>query len=176
MNAMNASSTMYNCENARQTISSLDLRAWQGLPTRCDWQVWTGPLPSDWREVYARPLGSSARPAHQLDVAVPGYQHPHLYFVAGEAVLFEALVGPALEAFPELLKELGTPAAQLDWDFGTLPLPRAEYVYPARGITLFLNTDQDRALHIGLYAPTTLEAYLEQLRPRFGSQRRPLAR
>jgi hypothetical protein len=173
---MNSSSTMHNCENARQTISSLDLRAWQGLPARCDWQAWTGPLPSDWREVYARPLGSSARPAHQLDAAVPGYQNPHLYFVDGEAVLFEAMVGPKLEAFQELLQELGTPAAQLDWDFGTLPLPRSEYVYPARGITLFLNTDQDRALHISLYAPTTLEAYLERLRPRFGSQRRPLSR
>ena len=105
INAMNSSSTLNNCENARQTISSLDLRAWQGLPAGCDWQAWTGPLPSDWREVYARPLGSSARPAHQLDVAVPGYQHPHLYFVAGGAVLFEALVGPRLEAFRELVKE-----------------------------------------------------------------------
>jgi hypothetical protein len=173
---INASSTMTNCESARQIISSLDLRTWQGLPAHCDWQAWTGPLPSDWQDVYARPLGSNFRPAHQLNVDVPGYQNPHLYFVEGEAVLFEAMVGPHLRSFEELVQELGAPADKLDWDFGTLPLPRSEYVYPARGIALFLNTDKDRALHIGLFAPTTLEIYLEYIRPRFGKKRLPLKR
>jgi hypothetical protein len=165
---------MTDCESARQIISSLDLRTWQGLPAHCDWQAWTGPLPSDWQEVYARPLGSNFRPAHQLNVDVPGYLNPHLYFVEGEAVLFEAMVGPHLLFFKELVKELGKPADKLDWDFGTLPLPASEYVYPARGITLFLNTDKDRALHIGLFAPTTLAMYMENLRPRFGKKRLPL--
>lgn len=164
---------MMNCESARQTILSLDLRKWSGLPADCDWQALTGPLPDNWDEVFARSLGSSFRRAHQLAADVPGYTNPHLFFVDGKAVLFEAMAGPILVEFKDLLDGLGEPAAKLDWDFGTLPLKASEYVYPARGITLFLNTEKDRALHVGLYAATTLEDYLANLRPSFLKKRLP---
>jgi hypothetical protein len=167
---------MNHCQNALAAIRTFDFRGWQGLPADCDWQELTGPLPTDWTEVYARSLGTSFRPAHQVDVNLSGYTKPHLYFVAGKPVLFEAMAGPILVAWEELLKDLGEPAARLDWDFGTLPIKASEYVYPARGITLFLNTDKDRALHIALFAPTTLDAYLADLRPSYLKKRLPYRR
>lgn len=165
-----------NCDKARQCILRLDLRNWPGLPTHCDWQDWTGPYPADWQQIYARPLGNTFRPAQQLNVKIEGFTNPHLYFVEGKAVLFEAMAGPILVAFDTLLQDLGAPAARLDWDFGTLPLPGGEYVYPDWGITLFLNTDRDRALHVALYQPCTLDDYLAYLRPNFVLKRLPYRR
>ena len=36
-----------------------------------------------------------------------------------------------------------------------MPVDDGEWIYAARGITVFVNTDPDRVLHVALYAPTT---------------------
>jgi hypothetical protein len=103
-----------------------------------------------------------------------GYSRPSLSFVEGTPVLFEAM-GPELAAGDvALITALGEPAARLDWDFGTLPCPGSEFVYPDRGITLFLRSDHERVLHVALYPATDLNDYIENLRPRLGKTPLPM--
>jgi hypothetical protein len=163
---------MSACEIAQQMIRSLDFQNWKGLPKACDWTQFTGALPTDWSELPIRPLGSSFRETRQIHFDLAGYMRPSLGFENGEAVLFEAM-GPSLEDLEGLKRHLGEPAAKLDWDFGTLPLEEAEFVYPERGITLFLNSTLDRALHIALYPVTSLADYEKNLRPQLAKKLRP---
>ncbi len=160
-----------DCAHAEKLIVQRDFRKWQGLPDGCDWTKWTGPLPTDWQEVMRRPLGTSFRNGYQLFFELEGYEHPSMSYADGKAILFEAR-SPEIVAFDSLLAALGKPSAKLDWDFGTLPLPKGEYVYPKKGITLFMNTDADRALYIALYASTTLADYEANLRPKFKKSRK----
>jgi hypothetical protein len=166
--------TMTSCEKAIQNIRDRDLAHWRGLPTSCDWTVLTGPLPADWQSVPGRPLGSAFRDAKMIMLSLEGYSRPSLSFVNDTAVLFEAM-GPELATGDvALITALGEPAARLDWDFGTLPCPESEFVYPERGITLFLRSDRERVLHVALYRATDLDDYLENLRPRLGKTPRPM--
>ncbi len=157
---------MTDCEKAKQMITAGDFREWKGFPEGCDWTAWTGSLPVDWQEVMRRPLGTSFRNGYQLFFELKRYEHPSLSFAESKPILFESR-GPELLAFDSLLIALGKPKARLDWDYGTLPLPQCEYIYPERGITLFMNLEGDRALHIALYAATTQKDYVANLRPGF---------
>jgi hypothetical protein len=87
--------------------------------------------------------------------------------------LFDGMNPELGDKLAPLLTELGAPDASLDWDYGTLSIPDRELVFAKRGITIFLNTNRDRALHIALYAATTVESYLESLRPTLLKKRRP---
>jgi hypothetical protein len=167
------STSMTPCETAIQRIRDRDFADWRGFPPECDWTPLTGPLPDDWREVPGRPLGTSFRDAKMIMLPLDGYSRPSLSFVDGAAALFEAM-GPELATeVPALLAALGEPAARLDWDFGTLPCPESEFVYPDRGITLFLSADHGRVFHVALYAATDLDDYLANRRPRLGKKRLP---
>jgi hypothetical protein len=166
---------MNPCNKAIQQIQNLDFHSWTGLPADCDWTELTGPLPSDWSEIAQRSLGSEFREAKMIMLPIQGYYRPSMSFVDGKAVLFEAMA----PEFPEggdaaLIAEMGSPAARLDWDFGTLPCPASEFVYPKRGITLFLGDDLKKVLHVALYAATSLEEYNRVLRPRLGKTLRPM--
>ena len=165
---------MTPCEKAMKSIRDRDFSDWRGLEPTCDWSALTGPLPTDWQDVPGRPLGSSFRDAKMIMLPLQNYMRPSLSFVAGSPVLFEAM-GPKLTTeLATLLAALGEPAARLDWDFGTLPCPESEFVYPDRGITLFLNSDHDRLLHVALYAATDLDEYGKNLRPRLGKTLHPM--
>jgi hypothetical protein len=161
------------CDKAQKMIIARDFRAWHGLPNGCDWTAWTGPVPTDWQEVMRRPLGSSFRLGYQLFFELPGYDDLSLAYADGRPILFEARY-PQIVAYDTLLQTLGQPAAKLDWDFGTLPLPKGEWVYPQRGITLFMGQSHQTAYHIVLYPATTLKDYQENLRPKFKKTLRPM--
>lgn len=164
---------MTACNTALEQIKNLDFLTWTGLPINCDCTPLVGNLPSTWETIPERSLGSNFLRGKMLMVHVEGYTRASFSFVEGSPVLFEAM-GPALKAStPDLIERFGLPAAKLDWDFGTLPCPKSEYVYPTKGITLFLSTDKTRVFHIALYAATTLDNYLENIRPKLGKTRLP---
>jgi hypothetical protein len=161
------------CNSALEHIKNRDFINWTGLPANCDWTPLVGALPTEWARIPERSLGSNFLRGKMLMANVEGYMRASFSFVEGKPVLFEAM-GPKLQAsVADLMERFGTPKAILDWDFGTLPCPASEYVYPDKGVTLFLGTDKAKVFHIALYAATTLEDYLENLRPKLGKKRLP---
>lgn len=161
------------CTSALEKIKNRDFVDWTGLPANCDWSSLVGDLPSIWDEVPERYLGSSFLAGKILMADLEGYMRASFSFREGDAVLFEAK-GPELQTpVSDLIENLGVPETKLDWNFGTLPCLKSEYVYPSKGITLFLSTDKTRVFHIALYPSSTLDNYLEKLRPKLGKTRLP---
>ena len=159
------------CAAARKAIETRGFVGWQGLPACTGDQLFDG-FPADLSDRAKRPLGSSFSSAVFVLLELPGYYRPMANVRDGKLILVDGM-NPEIGDVPALLADLGEPKAKLDWDFGTLPFSEREFVYPERGITLFLNTERDKALHVAVFAATDLETYLETLRPHLRKTRRP---
>lgn len=72
-----------------------------------------------------------------------------------------------------LLGALGEPAAKLDTYWGTLPVAQGEWVYPDRGLTLFLSEEDNAIYHLAVFAPISLAYYQENLRLPLRKRRTP---
>jgi hypothetical protein len=163
-----ATPTPMTCDAARRAIETRRFVGWRGLPTGCT-PTELFDVPADAPYGYRR-LG--AREARQRLLDLPGYYRPLVTVRDDVVVLFDGM-NPALDAaLPALLEDLGEPAAKQDFDHGTLAIPRGEWIYPERGITLFVDTDARALVHVAVYAPTSLATYLDELRPRLGKRLR----
>ncbi len=154
-----------SCPAVRKALETCDFRHWQGLPAACAAHDLFADLPTDLSDLPTRPLGDDFAAADFVLLDLPGYYRPMASFRAGKLVLFDGMNPELAGDFAALHADLGAPVARLDWYHGTLPIPAGEWVYPARGITLFVNTTADTALHIALYGATNLETYRSELRP-----------
>jgi hypothetical protein len=79
-------------------------------------------------------------------------------------VAFDSKLLMSPEHFPGLLVKLGEPAAKLDFIFANVELKAGEWVYPERGLTLFMNPENGYLLRVAAYPKTTLEHYRKDLR------------
>lgn len=75
-----------------------------------------------------------------------------------------------------LLDALGEPDAKRDYHWTTIPVSQGEWIYAARGLTLFLNTDHQTVVRVAVYAPSTVEAYEAGFQLHLARRRRPLRR
>lgn len=156
------------CEMAMQNIIECDFYTWNGLPEECNMEKIVGPLPESWENTPVRHLGSNFRETKWIVIQHAKYYRPSICYYNGKAVLFEAMVEEIKGNHEELIKSYGLPSAKLDWNFGTLPLSESEYVFPNRGITLFIDAEEMKVLYVALYQVTTLDNYIENLRPNLG--------
>jgi hypothetical protein len=163
-----------DCAEARERIEEVTLAGWPGLPEGCRASAFGElPDPGEWA---VRPLGEDFQPAAFRVLEIPGYYRPTISVREGVVVLFDGM-NPQIDeaALAALLHELGEPAARLDYARGTLPVSGGELACPERGITLFVNAQADRLLHVALYAPTDLRRYRALLRLRLGVSPLPRA-
>jgi hypothetical protein len=145
-------------------IAPSDLVGWHGdLP---DFNV-----PADVSEWPLRPLGDRFEPARFRVLGRDGFYRPTINVRDGAVVLFDAAL-PEVD-FAALTADLGEPEERHDYAFGTLAVDDGEWIYARRGITVFVNTDPDRVLHVALYAPTSAADYAERLRPHLEKTLRP---
>ncbi|MBD2198158.1 MULTISPECIES: hypothetical protein [Calothrix] len=163
-----------NCESIRQSIETRNFLGWRGLPAECTAQDLFTNIPTDLSDRPVRPLGSDFNQAIFVLLELPGYYRPMASFRHNQLIMFDAMNPDLAGGFAPLHQDLGEPATRLDWHYGTLSIPTGEWVYPERGITVFLNTTADKALHIAVYQPTTLSEYERNLRPHLQKQVRPL--
>jgi len=166
--------TQENCKQIRQAIETQNFLGWHGLAPECTAQELFSNIPSDLTDKPVRPLGDDFSPAVFVLLELAGYYRPMASFRDRQLILFDAMNPELAGGFAPLHTDLGEPAARLDWHYGTLSIPTGEWVYPNRGITVFLNTTADKALHIALYQPTRLSEYQRALRPHLQKQIRPL--
>jgi hypothetical protein len=145
-------------------ITPGDLVGWRGeLP---DFDV-----PADVSDWALRPLGDSFERARFRVLELDGFYRPTINVRDGAVVLFDAAM-PQVD-FPALVADLGEPDERHDYTFGTLAVDDGEWIFGERGITVYVNTDPDRVLHVALYAPTTAADYADRLRPHLAKTLRP---
>lgn len=147
------------CEAAKQMILTRDFRLWRGMPEGCAWPGADEQRPEDPREWWARPLRSKQEGTWTHSSELQGYSKSAFTYLRRDMILFDGQNPEMPCTGSELVKALGEPAAKLDWDAGTLPLPGMEWVWPERGIALYLGGDPDHVAHVALFASTTLEDY-----------------
>ncbi len=155
--------TTFNCDGARRAIEARHFQGWRGLPADCTPKAVLGIELDDTWGVMS--LGSSFERARSHLVELPGYGRALAYARDGSLVLFDAMAPQLDGSWPALSADLGAPDATFDWTFGTVPMPGGEHVYASRGLTVFLNPENQVVAYVSVYAPTTVEIYARRLRP-----------
>ena len=158
------------CEAARKAIEARRFIGWRGLPAGCTPDALFGvSLDGQWGEL---PLGENFEQARSRLLDVGGYYRPMTYVRDGNVVMFDGMNPTLDDGWTRLSDSLGQPEATLDWVHGTVGMSGGERVYASRGITVFLNPENDFVIHISVYVPTTVEEYIKRLR--LNREKRPL--
>jgi len=163
-----------DCSTTKKRLAARDFVGWRGIPANCDAADLFGSPPADLASRPRRNLGDEFVPAQLWLLDLPGYYRPIASLVDGRLVLFDGMNPELAGPFAALRDDLGTPAGRLDWERGTLTISGGEWVYPERGITLFVDPDAaNTALHVAVYHATTLDVYRRTLRPHLGKRLLP---
>ncbi len=85
------------------------------------------------------------------------------WFLGPTLVLVEAALPSLAHPVADLLADLGDPEARLDDRWGVMTVAGGTRVYPGRGIAVFVGPE-GQALRVSLFAPVTLDAYIDRLR------------
>lgn len=158
-----ATMTAMTCDSARGAIEARRFVGWRGLPAGCRPEQLAGvAFDDDWG---VRALGEARAPARMRLLDVAGYYRPLVTVRDGAVVMIDGM-NPQLDGgWAALEADLGAPEASRDFVFGTTPMAGGERIYASRGITVFVNPDNQLVVHVALYAPTTVTDYLARLRP-----------
>lgn len=154
-----------------------DLNGWQGLPGDLPLDELTAVFPRDSDWAGSAQLGRLHREASFVWVDVPGaVGKMRVWFDGDRRVLLIDLDADGLRVpVSRLGPLLGEAPVALDTWRGTLPLPMSELVFAAHGLAAFAHRDKGTLWHLALFAPTTLEGYLDGLRLDLRVRRQPLA-
>src|SRR5262245_16483738 len=134
-------------------FAARDFRGWSGLDPRTmlhdvaeAFEVDDVPQPGV--------LGSEERAAGWVTVAAGGYPEGIRVWLDQMDVLLLDGPDPELpEGLPALLDALGEPEARLDSYLGPLRVEGGEWVYAARGLTVYVNPENMLLLRLAGYGP-----------------------
>jgi hypothetical protein len=164
-----------NAQAALRAFARRDFHDWRGLApnTSLGETAAIFEVDDDWRGVAK--LGSDRREATWVSAQVEGYEKAvRVWLDEALVLLIDAESPTLLTGLPMLLRAIGTPEAKLDSYLGTFPLPESEWVYPGRGLTLYVNPENGILLRLAVFAPATLDVYRRRLRLDLQMRRLPL--
>src|SRR4030095_1355848 len=151
------------CQSITKKIIAREFLNWHGLPESCTPEsMFNLKIDQQWGELK---LGDHFEPARSHLLDLTGYYRPIVYARNGKVVMFDGM-NPELKCeWNTLSADLGVPETTFDWTHGTVEMKKGERIYAARGITVFLNPENDFLVYISVYTPTTVEEYVNKLRP-----------
>jgi len=158
--------TAVNCDDVIRLIRARDFRVWTGLTEDCTPDRLAKGLPRSNPNEGARQLGSDAIDVTWWPAEVAGYREPLEVQLAQSLVVRIDGVGPELaEGLPAHLEALGEPAGKLPYWDSTKKLADGEWVWPARGIAIYLGADPRFVRRVALFRATDLATYQRLLQP-----------
>ena len=163
--------TKLTCEQARAAIEARRFTGWSGLPDACTPSALIG-APSDGWVPQTRGTETVAFDVRHLTLG--GYERATVTRDdSGHVVMFDGSRPDLDGGWPALQQDLGAPEAQLDYRYLFVDYAGGEWVYPSRGITVFVNPQDGLMKHIAVYPSTTLDDWTRRLRPTFEAKRSP---
>jgi hypothetical protein len=154
-------------QKAMQIFAARDFFSWRGLAPETRLSDLATFCEGDTGSRIRARLGESHRSAEFVSVNFKEYEAGvRAWLALGEdrVQLMDAEY-PSLETdLPSLLRVLGAPASKLDSYLGTFRLPESEWVFPSRGLTLYVNPETKTLLRLAVYPVTDLESYRRDLR------------
>lgn len=142
-----------------------DFRDWQGLPSKGTLTAVRQYFNNNSDDIGEAVLGQDF--CQFLVVQAAGYGSPVRVWFSPEDDEVVMLDAPSPELQPDstsLLAALDEPAAKLDTYRGTLSIPGGEWVYPERGLALFVSGQDEKVFHLAVFGATTLADYVDNLR------------
>ena len=143
------------CQETLRQVAEQQFEHWAGMSADCR-------LPEvlTWFKQLNDGIGHGMlgiEPAQFVMVVVPNYTEPvRVWYRAEKVVLFDV-------AYPDFLQDklsaLGEPPVRLDYFWRRLLIRKGLWVYPARGLALYVNSDNGALIHLTVFAPTSLEQY-----------------
>lgn len=164
--AMHAVTNANTCEHALEAIAGRDFRHWSGFPPDCAYTAFDARFPTVHRHYGSGRLGRTGRVADYRMHPIDGYKlDARVWFVEDAPVLIELYYPLLPHAADVLTGSLGEPAARVDYQAEVMPVPRGAWVYPDRGIALFMDRSGRVVMHIGLFPACELDHYLAVIHP-----------
>ena len=154
-----------NAIEVLKALARLDLHGWRGLSqhTLLDHARQVFDIDDEW--CGSSMLGTDRRQTYWFTVTCDGFPEGLRIWTSGNEVILLDASSPDLPGgLDALLTALGSPQAQLDSYLGTLRIENSEWVFPERGITVFVNPDNHLLLRIAVYRPSKLSEYEQSLR------------
>ncbi len=153
------------CIEALQQFASRIFTNWQGLPDGCPIPVAETILKVSEDYGVSR-LGQQHKPAYFRTTQLEGYVNFARVWYRNEKIVLIDGDYPAIPVeLAALLKSYGEPAAKYDYYQDVIEIKAGEWVYPQRGITLFMNADSRMLAKVAVYPSTSLADYLANLSP-----------
>jgi hypothetical protein len=122
-------------------------------------------------------LGSARHRTDWFSAAEAGFGRGIRVWTQGEIVVqIDATNVDLIEPLSSLLGAFGEPEAKLNSFQGTFEVESNEYVYPRRGLTLYVDHAIGMPLRIAAFAPCGLEHYQYDLRLDLRQKRMPPSR
>ena len=141
-------------------------RAWPGLVEGVTLDDLEEYLPVDRTFTGAAPLGERFELADWVAGLHDDFPDGvRVWLRGGQVVMLDAQRMDLTDPAGEILAGLGDPAARLDAFLGPIAAPGSEWVYPERGLTLFVGGEGAWVDRILGYTPASLEDYVARLRP-----------
>ena len=165
-----------DCDRALDLFSQRAFDEWSGLPAECRLGNISRRFQLVAEERAQSRLGD--RQATFVVVRVSGYAEPVRVWLDDDdrVVLMDVEYPSTRLALADLLKVLGEPAGKLDTYWGTIELEAAEWVYPKRGLVLFINPDTNEVLRLGVFPATSTDGYEREYRVNLRQRRLPQPR
>jgi len=161
-----------SCASALQNFAAHEFMNWTGLPESCSLVEVTQQFPLVNEGYGLTWLGRTKREFRMLVVA--GYDHPVRVWSDGPRVLMLDVGYPSLSSgIADLLNHLGEPETKSDYDWRTMRIEKGEWVYPDRGLALFLSSDNSSIFHLAVFSRTTMQGYEENFQLDLGERRFP---
>jgi hypothetical protein len=157
-----------------QALAVAEVGHWTGLApgTTVDDLVAAG-LPVDREVTGTGRLGSERCAATWYAVESTTYEGGlRVWERDGEVVLLEGRLPVDEDDEPQPAPTLGEPEITFDTHLSRVRIEDGERAYPARGLTVVVNTDNDLLLSVVAFVPTTADDYRRTLRPESGPPER----
>lgn len=155
--------------SARERLTAFargDLAGWRGLAPSTTLADVAAVFEVDHEFTGAGPLGGRFEPADWVAASADGFPRGIRIWHRGErVVLLDAEVELGAQADEGLLSELGEPEARWAAALGPIPVDGSEWVFAARGLTLYVDPGTRRVDRLLVYEATDLETYSEVARP-----------
>lgn len=152
------------CSDAWDIIRNRSFHEWTGLPSTCTYPDFDDTFERK-DDAYGRDtLGSAKRRTrYRMHVAEPFEEPLKVWFRDDDLVMID-ISHPELP-YPdgELLERLGDPEARLDYSFDVMEIEDGAWLYPTRGMALFLDAGKETVMRLSLFPPCDLGAYARRL-------------
>lgn len=154
------------CQKALVLFSNKEFAQWNGIPSSCSANDVFSIFKPNSENHSTSILGNEYIRTSYKVCLVENYTEPiRVWFTGNEIVKIEVqYVNLSQNNLEAIIQSLGEPVDKFDYYLNSVLLVKAEWVFPERGISLFLNGDHKGLVKLAVYHSISLDEYMKKIR------------